>query len=128
MVALPAVNLLPLPEPLSFGKETLYEPPAVALHSLKFAAIRTGEPAAVFGAGPLGLLSVAALRLADASMSQSTAPPVATRSFNVWEPRAMRAGLWLRGFRHLMPGDRIRHAFDMLESFHVGAGKVIIEL
>jgi len=28
----------------------------------------------------------------------------------------------------LIPAVRIRHAFDMLESFHVRSGKVIIEL
>ena len=45
----------------------LVEPLAVALHSMQFAAIGIGETAAVFGAGPIGLLTVACLRAAGAS-------------------------------------------------------------
>jgi L-iditol 2-dehydrogenase len=65
-VLLPAHNLLPLPAHLSFDEGTVAEPLAVALHSMKFAAVATGETAVVFGAGPIGLLTLACLRLAGA--------------------------------------------------------------
>jgi len=63
-VNLPAKNLLPLPRPLGLHEATLFEPLAVIVHSLKFAALQSGENAVVLGAGPIGLLTVAALKLA----------------------------------------------------------------
>ncbi len=65
-VNLPAANLLPLPQNVSLAEGTLAEPLAVVLHSLQFAALQAGETAAVFGAGPMGLLTIAALKLAGA--------------------------------------------------------------
>lgn len=65
-VTVPAANLLPLPENLSFSEATLFEPLAVALHSMTFAQIAAMETAAVFGSGPIGLLTIAALRLLGA--------------------------------------------------------------
>jgi L-iditol 2-dehydrogenase len=62
-VNLPAGNALPLPTNLSLDEGTLFEPLAVALHSMEFAQPRVGETAAVFGAGPIGLLTIAVLRL-----------------------------------------------------------------
>lgn len=61
---LPARNLLALPESVSLELATLVEPLAVALHSMQFVALRPGETAAVFGAGPIGLLTLIALKLA----------------------------------------------------------------
>ncbi len=65
-VTLPAANLLPLPPELDFSYATLFEPLAVILHSMKFIAIQPGEGAAVFGAGPIGLLTIALLKLTGA--------------------------------------------------------------
>ena len=65
-VNLPAANLLAIPGNLSLELATLFEPLAVALHSMKFAAIQPGDTVAVFGAGPIGLLTVAALKVAGA--------------------------------------------------------------
>lgn len=65
-VVLPAANLLALPQELGFAEATLFEPLAVVLHSLRLAALGPAESAAVFGAGPIGLLTIAALRLAGA--------------------------------------------------------------
>ncbi len=65
-VLLPATNLLPLPEHLSLEEGTVVEPLAVVLHSMQFAAVRPGETVAVFGAGPIGLLTIAALKLSGA--------------------------------------------------------------
>jgi L-iditol 2-dehydrogenase len=63
-VNLPAANLLPLPASLSLAEGALVEPLSIALHAMKLAAPVVGETAAVFGAGPIGLLTVAALKLA----------------------------------------------------------------
>lgn len=66
-VDLPAANLLGIPKDMPMQLAALVEPLAVALHSMQFAAIGIGETAAVFGAGPIGLLTVACLRAAGAS-------------------------------------------------------------
>jgi len=65
-VNLPARNLLAIPKQMSLEHATLIEPLGVVLHSLKLAAIQPGETAAVFGVGPIGLLTVVALKLAGA--------------------------------------------------------------
>jgi L-iditol 2-dehydrogenase len=62
-VTVPAANALALPSTLSFDVGTIFEPLAVALHSMKFASITTGETVAVWGAGPIGLLTIAVLKL-----------------------------------------------------------------
>lgn len=63
-VNLPAQNLVAVPKHVGLREATLIEPIAVALHSLSFASIRPGETAVVFGTGPIGLLTIAALKLA----------------------------------------------------------------
>jgi L-iditol 2-dehydrogenase len=79
-VNLPLTNVLPLPPGLSMAEGSLAEPLAVALHSLQFASLRPGETAVVFGAGPIGLLTVAALRLSGASRIWAVEPVPARRS------------------------------------------------
>lgn len=66
IVNLPAENILPLPPGISPESATLYEPLAVALNAGKWAALRPGESVAVFGAGPIGLLTIAVARLSGA--------------------------------------------------------------
>lgn len=63
---LPARNLLGLPDHVSVELGTLVEPLAVALHSMKFVDLQPGDTVAVFGAGPIGLLTLIALKLAGA--------------------------------------------------------------
>jgi L-iditol 2-dehydrogenase len=65
-VNLPARNLIPLPPRLGMKEATLFEPLAVVLHSMKWVQLSPGETVAVFGAGPIGLLTIAALRLSGA--------------------------------------------------------------
>ncbi|HUP05258.1 MAG TPA: alcohol dehydrogenase catalytic domain-containing protein [Bryobacteraceae bacterium] len=65
-VDLPAHNLLAIPKEMSMPMATVIEPLAVALHSMLFASIRIGETVAVFGAGPIGLLTIACLRASGA--------------------------------------------------------------
>ena len=66
MVNLPAANFRPIPVDISSDVATLAEPLAIALHSLRLTSIRAGESVAVIGAGPIGLLTIAALRAAGA--------------------------------------------------------------
>jgi L-iditol 2-dehydrogenase len=73
-INLPAGNILPLPAEISFQEGTLFEPLAVVLHSLRFVQLRPGETAAVFGAGPIGLLTIFALKLAGAGRVWSVEP------------------------------------------------------
>jgi L-iditol 2-dehydrogenase len=65
-VNLPAANLLAVPAALPLDTATLVEPLAIALHSLKFVEPQPGDTVAVFGAGPIGLLTIAALKVAGA--------------------------------------------------------------
>jgi len=65
-VNMPAHNLVPLPTELDWNTGTLFEPLAVALHSLNLAPITFGETAAVFGTGPIGLLTIATLKASGA--------------------------------------------------------------
>jgi len=65
-VNLPVASLLAIPASLSMELATVVEPLAVAIHSMKFAAIQAGETVAVFGAGPIGLLTVACLKASGA--------------------------------------------------------------
>jgi L-iditol 2-dehydrogenase len=65
-VNLPPASLLAIPRGLSMELAALVEPLAVALHSLKFAAVQVGETVAVFGAGPIGLLTIASLKVSGA--------------------------------------------------------------
>jgi L-iditol 2-dehydrogenase len=75
---LPARNLIAVPANLGLPYSTLIEPLAVALHSMKFVSLQPGETVAVFGAGPIGFLTVACLKLAGAGRIWSI-DPVASR-------------------------------------------------
>ncbi|HUX28122.1 MAG TPA: alcohol dehydrogenase catalytic domain-containing protein [Candidatus Acidoferrales bacterium] len=74
LVNLPAANFCPIPAGMSFGEATLAEPLAIALHSLRLASIGPGETVAVIGAGPIGLLTIAALRAAKAGRIWAVEP------------------------------------------------------
>ena len=74
LVNLPAANFSPIPAQMSFDEATLAEPLAVAMHSVRLASIRAGETVAVIGAGPIGLLTIAALRAAGAARIWAVEP------------------------------------------------------
>jgi len=74
LVNLPVANFLPIPAGMSFNEAALAEPLAVAMHSLRLASIRPGETVAVIGAGPIGLLTIAALRAAQAGRIWAVEP------------------------------------------------------
>ena len=56
-----------IPDGLSYEQAALTEPAAVAVYAVRQSALKTGDTAAVFGLGPIGLLIVDALRAAGAS-------------------------------------------------------------
>jgi L-iditol 2-dehydrogenase len=57
-VTLPVKNLLPIPEGMSFEHATMFEPMSIIYHSMKFAQVGQGEDVVIFGAGPIGLLTL----------------------------------------------------------------------
>lgn len=69
-----------MPEGLSMEQGALVEPAAVALHAVRLSKIKAGDKAAVFGAGPIGLLVVEALRVAGASEIHVVEPSEIRRS------------------------------------------------
>ncbi|MBV8905969.1 MAG: alcohol dehydrogenase catalytic domain-containing protein [Acidobacteriia bacterium] len=73
-VSLPAENLLPLPPEIDLNYGTLFEPLAVVLHAMKFAQLQPLETAAVFGAGPIGLLTIALLKMSGAGRTYAIEP------------------------------------------------------
>ena len=74
-----ARNLIPIPPHVSTHEATIIEPLAVVLHSMKFVALSPGETAVVFGAGPIGLLTVICLKLAGAARVWAVEPVGARR-------------------------------------------------
>ena len=76
---LPARNLIAIPPHMAAHEATLIEPLAVVLHSMKFVALGAGETAVVFGAGPIGLLTVICLKLAGAARVWAIEPVGARR-------------------------------------------------
>ena len=79
LVNLPARNLLALPKHLSDAEGALVEPLAVVVHSMKLAAPKAGETAVVFGAGPIGLLTIAMLKLSGIRRIWAVEPVAARR-------------------------------------------------
>jgi len=76
---IPAHNLVAIPPGLSARDATMIEPLAVVLHSMQFVALGPTETAAVFGAGPIGLMTVICLKLAGAGRVWAVEPVAARR-------------------------------------------------
>lgn len=55
-----------IPDSMSYASAAMLEPLSVALHALRTSPISVGTPVAVFGAGPIGLLTMAAARASGA--------------------------------------------------------------
>ncbi len=66
-VALPAANLLPLPEGVDDEAGALIEPATVARHAMEMGRFAPGQRVAVLGAGSVGLMAVQWLRILGAS-------------------------------------------------------------
>ena len=65
-VAVPARQLVALPDGLPIEAGSHAEPFSVALQAVKLAAAGPGDPVLVYGVGPIGLYAIMALRLAGA--------------------------------------------------------------
>jgi (R,R)-butanediol dehydrogenase / meso-butanediol dehydrogenase / diacetyl reductase len=61
-VVVPSYTVHRLPEEVRFDQAAVFEPAAVALHAVRTSGLRAGDACAVFGMGPVGLLTVAMLR------------------------------------------------------------------
>ncbi len=73
-VNLPAHNMLPISATVGLEEAALMEPLTVALHTLRLGSFRAGETAVVIGTGPIGLLTIAALKLAGAKRIWAVEP------------------------------------------------------
>ncbi|KEO56785.1 2,3-butanediol dehydrogenase [Thioclava indica] len=76
----PARMVHKMPDDLSMEQGALVEPAAVALHAVRMSKIKAGDKAAVFGAGPIGLLVVEALRVAGAAQIHVVEPSAERRA------------------------------------------------
>jgi L-iditol 2-dehydrogenase len=76
---IPVGNLVAIPPGMSARDATIIEPLAVVLHSMRFVALQPMETAAVFGAGPIGLMTVICLKLAGAGRVWAVEPVAARR-------------------------------------------------
>ncbi|GEK32921.1 2,3-butanediol dehydrogenase [Kurthia sibirica] len=63
----PQHNIYKLPESLTLQDGALVEPTAVAVQAIKEGKMQFGDTVAVFGAGPIGLLTIIAAKAAGAS-------------------------------------------------------------
>lgn len=60
-------NAFQLPDHMSLELGALVEPTAVAVHAVRQSQLKLGDTAAIFGAGPIGLLLLQAVKAAGAS-------------------------------------------------------------
>lgn len=61
-VAVPAENLLRLPEEVSTKEAALLEPLTVAIHGIERVTVKAGAEVVVFGAGTIGIMTLLALK------------------------------------------------------------------
>ena len=66
-VRVPARNLIPMPNEMSFEVAAMVEPVACAMHALDVADVKPGDNVLVMGVGTIGLLIAQAVRLAGAA-------------------------------------------------------------
>lgn len=66
-VAADEVMVHKIPENVSYEQGALVEPSAVALHAVRQSKLKVGDKAVVFGAGPIGLLVIEALKASGAA-------------------------------------------------------------
>jgi (R,R)-butanediol dehydrogenase / meso-butanediol dehydrogenase / diacetyl reductase len=79
-VLLSSQELFELPVSLAGPEQALVEPLAVALHGLRRAGLRAGEPLAVLGAGPIGLAVTAWARALGAGPALVSDPVAGRRA------------------------------------------------
>lgn len=79
----------PLPDSLSYEQGALVEPAAVGLHAVRQSSLKAGDNAVVFGAGPIGLVIIEALKAAGASRIVAVEPSAVRRH------KAADLGAWV---------------------------------
>lgn len=72
LMAWPQRLLLAIPDSIEGDNVALLEPLGIGLHAIDLAHFRAGQSAGVFGAGPIGLFLIRALRAAGASRIVAT--------------------------------------------------------
>ena len=65
-LVMPAHNCVPTPSVMSFVEAAMLEPMAVGLHAVRLARLDLGQTVAIFGSGPIGLVTLIAARMAGA--------------------------------------------------------------
>ena len=78
---MPAENCFVLPEGFTPEEGALLEPLGIGIHTVDLAHLKVGETIAVFGAGPVGLLTAAVARAGGAGAVYMTEPNAARRAF-----------------------------------------------
>jgi L-iditol 2-dehydrogenase len=73
-VNIPVTNFVPIPADMSLEQAALVEPISIALHSMVFTQLKLKETVCVFGAGPIGLLTIAVLKLSGAGRVWAVEP------------------------------------------------------
>jgi len=66
-VVIPAENLIPLPDSISFEEASMFEPASVGLRGAKMMGDIKDKTVAVFGAGPIGLLTLQSAKILGAA-------------------------------------------------------------
>jgi len=93
-----------LPRNTSFEEGALIEPLAVAVHAVKKAGIQFGHTAAIFGAGPIGLLILMLTKLSGAGETFV----VDVNDFRLEKAKDLGASEAINGSRQ----DSVEHIFD----------------
>jgi L-iditol 2-dehydrogenase len=101
LVALPARNVLPVPDELTFEAAALIEPSTVARHMLDLGGFVPGGSAVVLGAGSIGLMLVQWLRVLGAGLIVAT--DVVAENLEV--ARTVGASVTLDATRDDVPGE-----------------------
>jgi L-iditol 2-dehydrogenase len=82
-VNLPPSNVIAIPPTVSMELAALVEPLAVAVHSLKLSSPEASETVAVWGAGAIGLLTIASLKVAGVKRIWSVDPVMHRRDLAI---------------------------------------------
>jgi len=114
-LAVPAANLVPLPEGLSPVQATLAEPLAVGIHAATRAGKLSNRTVLIVGSGPIGLLVLVAVRAAGARRVVTTdlVPSRRALARALGADASLDAGAsdWAQGLKDLTGGE-VDVAFD----------------
>ena len=78
-----SAEILKIPDNVSIETASMTEPLVVALHGIDLSGFRAGQTAAVFGPGPIGLLTIQLLKAAGASLIIATGTDADSRRLEI---------------------------------------------